>query len=154
MAKATYQDSEHRRKLLERQRQRRAENGNAATKKYERTKPGKLMRTYRNMKSRVLGILKLKRHLYEGKEILDRDAFYKWAMASPEFHRLFDEWVASGYKCGKSPSVDRVDPSEGYVLGNMEWITHSENSSRANHKRGGVSLQPSPAELPPDRRAA
>ena len=115
-----------------RQRERRAETGNANTKKYERTINGKLMRTYRNMQSRVVGVLKLKRHLYEGKEILSREEFYAWAKASPEFYRLFDGWVASGYRCGASPSVDRIDPSKGYVLSNMEWVTHSENSRRSS----------------------
>lgn len=33
------------------------------------------MRVYRNMKSRVEGIQKLKSHLYEGKEILDKQSF-------------------------------------------------------------------------------
>jgi len=40
------------------QREYRKANGNASTKKYERTKKGKLMRTYRNMESRAKGIVK------------------------------------------------------------------------------------------------
>ena len=123
---------------LECQRQYRKKTGNAATKKYERTKKGKLMRTYRNMQSRVLGILKKKAHLYEGLSILPRRDFYDWAMSSSDFHKLFDEWVASGYKCGSSPSVDRIDISKGYTLDNMQWLSHSENSSRASRQR----LQP------------
>ena len=120
---------------LEYQRKRRRETGNAATKKYERTKKGKLMRTYRNMQSRVLGILRKKSHLYKGLPILARDEFYEWALASPEFHALYDGWVASDYKCGMSPSVDRVDSSKGYTLDNMEWVTHSENSRRSSRPR-------------------
>jgi hypothetical protein len=124
MANATYCDSDY----LRKQRERRAATGNATTKKYERTKNGKLMRTYRNMQSRVTGILKKKRHLYEGLPILPRAEFYRWANASNEFHRLFDGWVDSGYRCGESPSVDRIDSSKGYTLGNMRWLTHRENS--------------------------
>lgn len=120
---------------LEKQREYRRANGNAVTKRYERTKKGKLMRTYRNMQSRVSGILRKKAHLYKGLEILDREDFYEWAMASPEFHNLYDGWVSSNYKCGASPSVDRVDPSKGYTLDNMEWVTHSENSRRASRSR-------------------
>ena len=120
---------------LKKQREYRRANGNAVTKRYERTKKGKLMRTYRNMQSRVLGILQKKAHLYQGLEILDRDAFYEWAMASPEFHVLYDGWVASGYQCGASPSVDRINPSKGYTLNNMEWVSHSENSRRASRTR-------------------
>lgn len=131
MAEANYSDSDHNRK----QREYRARTGNAVTKRYERTKKGKLMRTYRNMQSRVGGILKLKRHLYEGLPILPRQQFYLWAMSDPEFHRLFDLWVEGGYCCGMSPSVDRIDPGKGYILGNMRWLTHSQNSALANRTR-------------------
>lgn len=120
---------------LKKQREYRRANGNAVTKRYERTKKGKLMRTYRNMQSRVLGILQKKAHLYQGLEILGRQEFYDWAMSSPEFHSLYDGWVASGYQCGFSPSVDRVNPAKGYTLDNMEWVSHSENSRRASRSR-------------------
>lgn len=115
---------------LRKQRERRARDGNAVTHRYERTKNGKLMRTYRNMLSRVVGIARLKAHLYEGKSILPKEDFYRWALASNEFHTLYDAWAANGYRCGDSPSVDRIDSSLGYVLGNMEWVTHRENSRR------------------------
>lgn len=131
---------------LESQRQRRKQTGNAATKKYERTKKGKLMRTYRNMQSRVTGVLQKKAHLYEGLSILPRSDFYQWALASPDFHRLFEEWEASGYKCGASPSIDRIDTARGYTLGNMQWLSHSENSSKANRQK----RQPSKPHPYPD----
>lgn len=105
-------------------------NGNAHTMKYERTKGGKLVRMYRNMESRIAGIQKAKHHLYRGKELLSREAFYEWAMASHEFHRLFREWEESGYVQKLTPSVDRVDSQRGYTPDNMQWVTHSENSRR------------------------
>lgn len=140
MANATYSDSEY----LRKQREYRAANGNAVTKRYERTKNGKLMRTYRNMQSRVRGILKKKRHLYEGLPILPRQDFYDWAKTSNEFHALFDGWVESGYQSGESPSVDRINPEEGYIIGNMRWLTHRENSrqTRANHSLCIASPRP------------
>lgn len=125
MATANYSDAEY----LRKQREYRARTGNASTIRYERTKKGKLMRTYRNMQSRVDGILKKKAHLYAGLPIISRQSFYLWAMSSPDFHRLFDRWVESGYRCGESPSVDRIDPEQGYTLNNMRWLTHRENSS-------------------------
>src|SRR6056297_1811348 len=115
---------------LAKQREYRRKNGNSATKKYERTKKGKLMRLYRNMESRISGVQHLKHHLYRGKCLLPRDDFYEWALSSPEFHELFDEWERSGYDRKLAPSVDRVDPSDGYKIENMEWVTHSENSRR------------------------
>lgn len=115
-------------KQLEQQRRRRKESGNATTKKYEKTKHGKLMRAYRNMLSRVGGVQWRKSHLYAGKDILPKDEFYAWALSSAEFHALYDAWVESGYDRRLSPSVDRVDSHLGYVVGNMRWLTHSENS--------------------------
>lgn len=120
---------------LERQRQYRKANGNAVTKRYERTKKGKLMRMYRNMQSRVSGIQWRKYHLYEGRSILPRDEFYEWAISCPEFHRLYQEWVDSGYDQKLAPSVDRIDAQKGYEIGNMEWVTHSENSRRGSISR-------------------
>jgi hypothetical protein len=117
-----------------RQRARRKENGNAATKKYEKTKRGFLMRVYRNMESRVRGIQKIKLHLYDGMHLLDRQDFYDWAIADLEFHRLFEVWEESGYERRLTPSVDRIDSSCGYNLANMEWVPFHENC-----RRGAVS---------------
>jgi hypothetical protein len=120
---------------LEKQRQYRKATGNAVTKRYERTKKGKLMRLYRNMESRVSGIQWQKYHLYEGRSILPREEFYEWALSCPRFHELYDEWVASGYDRKLTPSVDRIDSGKGYEPSNMEWVTHSENSRRGGQSR-------------------
>jgi hypothetical protein len=117
---------------LEYQRLRRKDNENADTKKYEKTKKGKLMRTYRNMQSRTQGLVKS--HLYANLPLLDRDAFYQWSLSSLEFNRLYDSWVQSGYDKKLSPSIDRVDSNKGYILSNIRWVTHSENS-----RLGGIS---------------
>ncbi len=118
-----------------RQRHRRRANGNAATKKYERTKGGKLMRTYRNMLSRVRGVQWRKAHLYSGKDILPKDEFYEWSLSDPAFHRLFDDWVASDFDRKLAPSIDRIDSQRGYVVDNMEWVTFSENCRRGGKWR-------------------
>lgn len=121
---------------LKRQRERRKENGNAATKKYEKTPRGFLMRAYRNMKSRVEGVQKVKFHLYQGKTLLSKEDFLDWSIDHPTFKVLFSEWVESEYNRKLTPSVDRIDSSKGYELDNMEWVTHSVNSSR-----GSISKQ-------------
>lgn len=99
-----------------------------ACKKYEKTRRGKLVRTYRNMLSRVKGIQKKKAHLYQGLALLDKHTFYAWSLLDPDYNIIFDTWVKSNYARTLSPSVDRIDPSEGYVKGNIRWITHSQNS--------------------------
>ena len=111
------------------QRNRRKQNGNADTKKYEKTKQGFLMRLYRNMSSRVLGIQKQKQHLYQNKSLLSREAFYSWANNSDIFHSMFQVWENSGYDRKLCPTVDRKDSSKGYEEENMRWLTHSENSA-------------------------
>lgn len=114
----------------QKQREYRRKTGNAETKKYEKTKNGFLMRLYRNMQSRIDGVQKEKFHLYEGKTLIEREVFYSWAKNNDTFHSLFDAYEKSGYDRKLAPSVDRVNSKLGYELSNMEFITHSENSSR------------------------
>lgn len=115
---------------LKRQRERRRQNGNADTKKYEKTINGFLMRMYRNMKSRVSGVQSKKAHLYKGKELLDKEEFYEFAAHSPMFLVLWEGYVSKDYDRKVAPTVDRIDSSKGYTLDNMQWVTHSVNSSR------------------------
>jgi hypothetical protein len=120
---------------LEKQRLYRISNGNACTKKYEKTKKGFLVRMYRNMKSRIVGIQYKKAHLYLGKELLDKEIFYNIALNDENFNKLFQEWELSGYNRKLTPSVDRIDSSLGYSVENIRFITHSENSRLGNVSR-------------------
>jgi hypothetical protein len=117
------------------QREQRALNGNIHTKKYEKTPKGFLVRTYRNMLSRVNGVTKHKNHLYLGLEILDKKDFYIWSLLNFDFNYLFTKWEESGYKRILTPSIDRIDSSKGYTLDNMQWITFSENCKRGANSR-------------------
>jgi hypothetical protein len=112
-----------------------ADQKKAYARMYEKTKKGFLMRVYRNMKSRIHGIQKIKHHLYEGKYLLPRSVFYDWAYNSPEFDQLFADYEQSGYERKLAPSVDRIDSSRGYFISNMEWVTMSENSRRGSINR-------------------
>lgn len=119
---------------LKYQREYRIRTNNVATRKYEKTINGFLMRLYRNMESRITGVQWKKAHLYEGKYLLPREEFYSWALSSREFQQLFEDWTVSDYERRLAPSVDRVDSDKGYEVSNMEWVTMSENS-----RRGAVS---------------
>jgi hypothetical protein len=123
--KRRYQASEE---YKEWRRAHRKRTGNADSHRYEKTPNGFLMRLYRNMKSRVTGVQKLKAHLYKGKELLPRDLFYNWSKSNETFWSLFEIWIASGCDRKLTPTVNRIDSKRGYTLDNMEWITHSENS--------------------------
>jgi hypothetical protein len=122
------------------QRAYRITNGNSNTHKYERTINGFLMRKYRNMQSRVLGIQKIKAHLYKNKSLLSREDFYTWAVNQDSFHKLWAVWINSNHDRKLCPSVDRIDSSKGYTLKNMEWVTHSENSSRGSISRNKLKI--------------
>jgi len=126
---------------LDWQREYRSRTGNSATKKYEKTKRGFLMRLYRNMQSRITGVQWQKHYLYHGKELLSRDEFYTWSVWSVEFHRLFTLYERSGYDRKLAPSVDRIDSSNGYSIDNMEWVTHSENSRRGSNSRWNIKTK-------------
>lgn len=107
----------------------RVSNGNSGEKVYGKTKKGFLVRTYRNMLSRVRGIQTEYAHLYEGLDILDKSDFYVWSLADKSFNDLFDTWISSGSPIRICPSIDRVNTSLGYISDNIRWITQSENSS-------------------------
>ena len=122
--------------INERQRLRRKLDGNRDTKKYEKTKKGFLMRKYHHMRGRIEGHSYYPgAHMWAGKELLPKDEFYNWAMNRPEFHQLFEEWEKSGYERKLCPSVDRIDSSKGYIIGNMEFVTFSVNCTRGSHSR-------------------
>lgn len=106
----------------------------AKIQRYRKTKRGYVVRKYLGMSQRVRGLVS-KKHLYAGKEILSKEDFYKWAETSEEFERLFRNWEMSGYERRLAPSVDRTDPALGYQLGNIEWVTQSENSRRGSISR-------------------
>lgn len=122
---------------LARQRQYRLKTGNKCTKKYEKSPKGFLMRTYRNMESRVKGIQYKKAHLYLGLELLPREEFYNWAIADLNFWKLYADWSTAEFKRTLTPSINRIDTSKGYVLNNIEWLTHSENS-----RLGAINRKP------------
>ncbi len=112
----------------------------AACRKYEHHNPrGFLMRAYRNMLSRVVGIQKKKAHLYEGLTILPKSHFYAWALAEESpFWPLWHRWQKRDRDRRFTPSIDRIDAERGYTLDNMRWVTFSANCAnvRPTHKNG------------------
>jgi hypothetical protein len=51
-----------------------------------------------------------------------------WALSDESgFMPVYDAWKESGYARRLSPSLDRIDNEQGYVLGNMRFVTSYEN---------------------------
>ncbi len=102
---------------------------------YRRTKNGFIREKYSHMRGRVRGINNgIGEHRYVGLYLIPREVFYNWAWNDPEFNRLFDDWVKSGYVRTLNPSVDRIDSSRGYHMDNIRWLTTLENC-----RLGGIS---------------
>lgn len=97
---------------------------------YDKTPKGYLVRTYRRMLSRVQGVDKNKRHLYEGLPICGKEEFYLWSMSEVSgYINLLTIYSENNYDLPLAPSIDRIEPDKGYVLSNIRWIHHKDNSS-------------------------
>jgi hypothetical protein len=57
-----------------------------------------------------------------------------WAIGQGLF-ALADAWRASGYEKDLSPSIDRIDPNQGYFFGNIRLVTWAENNEKAYEDR-------------------
>ena len=92
--------------------------------KYRRTKEGLVTKIYGTQKA---SSIRRCHHMpsYTRKEL------EVWIFSLPLFHKLYDEWVDSGYKKMLVPSVDRKDDDMGYTMGNIQLMTWQENKDKA-----------------------
>ncbi len=98
-------------------------------REYRKTKKSVITKAYQGMRRRVSG--EQAHHIkYMGMELLPREDFIKWAKDNKVLDKLYKEWYARGCEYKYTPSVDRLDPRQGYYLENMDWCTISENTKR------------------------
>ena len=60
------------------------------------------------------------------------DEFYDWITKGLSFNHIFDNWENSGYMKKLKPSVDRLDDTKGYSLGNIRLVTWEENNKKSH----------------------
>lgn len=72
---------------------------------------------------------------YKGLPLMPRQEYVDTYLMDPEFLRLYRDWQLSGFEKRLTPTPDRIDSEEGYLVKNIEWVTHSENCRRAAEKR-------------------
>jgi hypothetical protein len=56
-----------------------------------------------------------------------------WCYSQPIFHKLFDDWVNSGYKKDLKPSCDRLNDYKGYSFSNIRLVTWSDNYLKSRY---------------------
>ena len=101
-----------------------------ATEKY-RTLEGRIIKAYKHMSNRVRGKGSSPK-LYEGLEICTKDEFTKWALQDRNYKVLLESWEKQGYPLTLTPTVDRIDSKRGYSLGNIQWLSYSDNASKTD----------------------
>ncbi len=97
---------------------------------YRRSFFGKIVSTYIQMKRRVLGRSKSRDARYIGLPLCEKSWFYDWAQADKKYKNIYTKWVRSGYKLRLCPSIDRIKNNCGYVTGNIQWLTLSDNTKK------------------------
>lgn len=102
---------------------------------------GYLVEKYYAITRRCRGFEKNKAHIYSGLSFVSKDVFLDWSLNSEQYKSLYDKYVLSNYEQKLAPSIDRIDSSIGYVIGNMQFITNSENSRRGANSRWNNELQ-------------
>ena len=83
-----------------------------------------------------------KRAKEKGLAICSKAEFMSFAMSDGTFKRLLQEWIKSDFDTKLTPSIDRMDNSKGYEVGNMQFITHSRNVIKGNSETPKVGHVP------------
>jgi len=93
-------------------------------KQYRRTLKGRIDEMWRNMKeSQYRRDIPLNITKDEFLEICDQNR--------GTLEALMEQWKANNYVRAYTPSVDRIDNTKGYELGNIQFITNGDNAKKA-----------------------
>lgn len=104
---------------------------------YVRENPiGFLNQLYRKMKIRVDGSDPSQKKMYRGLPICTKDEFLEWARET-NFLELFAAWHKSGMQRRLVPSINRINNRKGYEIGNMEFLSLSDNSAAGGRNGRG-----------------
>lgn len=97
-------------------------------KEYSRTKEGLLTKIYSGQKtnSKVRG---------NNPPSYSKEVLGKWLFEHPDFEKIYNDWVISGYDSNLTPSIDRLNDNEGYSFDNIQLMTWEENKEKGHKDR-------------------
>lgn len=79
-------------------------------------------------------LLMKRRAIKKNLELCTKTEFLLFANQDNNFDLLFKDWVDSNFHIKLCPSIDRINNAQGYTLGNMQFITHSQNVTKGNYE--------------------
>jgi len=86
---------------------------------------------YAGIKVRCKGVSRTYR--VTGMKHLSKREWLEWCHEPKNMKKFmfyYAKWVSDGFTNKAAPSIDRIDNTKGYVLGNLQWLSHSENCSK------------------------
>lgn len=89
---------------------------------------------YAHMKARHDGVSTNHSHS-NGNGLMSRDDFFDWCKDFDNlnvFLGLYFDWAAADFSLSLCPSIDRIDPTKGYVAGNIQWLSFADNCEKGH----------------------
>ena len=74
-----------------------------------------------------------KLYFVTGKEFLSKDEWIKWCYEEKnykKFMKLYSKWVEGDFSEKLNPSIDRINSKIGYLVGNLQWLSKSDNCKK------------------------
>lgn len=68
-----------------------------------------------------------------GKSYLSKEEWLKWCYDEDNYKKfieIYNIWTQSNFDRKLTPSIDRIDNKKGYIIGNIQWLTLSENVTK------------------------
>ena len=101
----------------------------------------KLMETHKTRKSDIKYITSVMYSLLKRRAIkrqipyLSKDDFILFSRSDESLKLLIEEWQKRGFERKYSPTVDRIIPNLGYVIGNIQFLSLTDNVIKGNAER-------------------
>ena len=102
---------------------------------FKRTKKGWMARAFQAMKQRE----RKRGHCSIDYNLGD---FERYISLNKDFDKLYNKWVKSGYKKSLAPSVDRLEDTLGYSIGNIQITSWKDNNKKSHeYNSNGKSVR-------------